>query len=245
VNQQGGKGSPRATFRQRLQDALFVARRALPLTHFLWTDPQISDKWFGADARLTFPGTGVDAYVEFGTTDDADLFIARPGKSLKHEAAWLGGLKWHGVGDDGRLDLWAEVAHNGVDAYLHGQFSSGLTLDRRVLGSPLGPLATAYRGGADWTGPAGRLSVVGAWERYFGDEYGFSREHAWEGWYMRIADNPDEIRVRATVDWRRESTRSRRLMSSVRTGYEHVTRFNFTDRARSNFLLQAGATWMW
>ena len=242
VGQQAGEGAPSATVGQRILEGLFIARRALPLTHFLWADPLIGDKFFGADARLTLPGIGMDAYVAFGTSDDDDLFVARPTKSLWNEAAWLGGLRWHALGDEGRLDLWGEAAHNGVHVFTHAVFSSGLTLDRRVLGSPLGPLAAALQGGADWTATAGRLSVAGAWERYSGDL--FAADTGAYG-YIRIADGPDEVRLRATVDWVREPKRSGRVGTSVRAGYERVTRFNFTTVSRTNFMVQAGARWVW
>jgi hypothetical protein len=58
-----------------------------------------------------------------------------------------------------------------------------------------------------------------------------------------LADNPDENRLRAIVDWTREHSDSG-LRTSVRLGYEHVSRFNFLDQDRSNYLAQVRMTWL-
>ena len=61
--------------------------------------------------------------------------------------------------------------------------------------------------------------------------------------WTRTADNPDEIRLRAIVDWTRDHPGSD-FRTSVRLGYEHVTRFDFTDRNRSNYLAQVRLAWV-
>ncbi len=242
VAQQGGKGSPDATLGQRVLDALFISRRALGLTHFLWVDPGVSDKFFGADARWTIPALGSDFYLEFGTTDDDDLFFVHPTKSLWNEAAWLVGYRQHALATDGRLDLWIEAAHNGVDVYRHNQFTSGLTEDRRVFGSPLGPLASAIRGGAQYVLPRGVIAMNGAWEQYSGDTWtGTSLKSA----YAPSVDNPEETRARATIDWIQDHRTSGLFRTTLRAGVERVVNFNFTSQSRTNFLAQAGIEWVW
>jgi len=52
-----------------------------------------------------------------------------------------------------------------------------------------------------------------------------------------LADNPDEIRKRITAEWTRFPDHTG-LRTTLRLGYEHVTRFNFTEENRSNFLVQ-------
>jgi hypothetical protein len=241
VSQQGGKGTPPATLTERILESLFISKRSAKVTTVLWRDPQIGDKYFGADARVSIPGTGVEAYAEFGTSDDHELFFTHPHAALVDEAAWLGGIRWRGLGRDGRLDLWAEAAHNGVDSYVHAQMTSGLTLDRRVFGSPLGPLAAALQGGGAWTGQRTQMSITGAWERYSGDDYEALQSPIN---YVRTADNPDEVRLRMTAEWARSDERSR-LTTRIKLGYESTTRFAFTENNRANVSLQAGLGWAW
>ena len=86
--------------------------------------------------------------------------------------------------------------------------------------------------------------MEGAWERYAGDEYADGPDRPDTDW-IRAADNPDEIRLRALVDWTRRSDGITGLRTSVKLGYEYVTRFNFTDENRSNFLVQVSAGYVW
>ena len=78
--------------------------------------------------------------------------------------------------------------------------------------------------------------MAGALERYQGDTYR-DPPPAPVRW-IRTADNPDEIRLRGTAAWTREPVEATGLRATVRLGYEHVTRFDFTDRSRSNLLAQ-------
>jgi hypothetical protein len=224
-----------------VRDILFLLNRR-PLRIFPAVGGEFSDKMLGLDARLTIPSRGLELYAEMATTDDHNMFAAAR-EALWDEAAWTVGLRLVGLGAEGRTDAWAEVGRNGIRPYTHHQFTSGLAVDRRVLGSPLGPLGTGFEGGLDWTGLRDRWSVAAAWERYQGDTYYDPQDD--EGLrFVRIADNPDEIRVRTTLDWIRETARPG-VRITVRLGYEHVTRFDFTDRNRSNFLVQVGVGYVW
>jgi len=233
TNQQGGERTPEASLSDRFFDIFFLQDRR-PFT-FLPPDPQISDKSMGLDARLTIPQIGAKAWVEFVTTDDHWTALDALGEVFRTEAAWTGGIQVSGLGAAGRVDVWAEVGHNGVRPYTHHQFTSGYTLDRRVLGSPLGPLATGWQAGLDWTGPRDRVSFAGAQERYSGDVWWDRSGHPirWE----LLEDNPDETRLRGTLAWIREPA-STGPRATVRLGYEHVTRFDFTDQNRANWLAQ-------
>lgn len=243
VNQQGGEGSPPAKWWERIVEALFVQRRLVGFTTELPLDPQIGDKLFGVDARLTLPGPRVQLFVEVNTTDDHDLFFSRPRETFWTEAAWTWGVRRYGLGHEGRWDLWAEAGHVGVRTYTHSQMTSGITLDRRILGSPLGPLASGVTGGVDWTGPRDRLSVSGAWERYPSDTWALSVDPEWR-WY-RDADNPDEVRVRAGVVWARLPVEKARIRTRLQVGWEHVTRFDFSDQSRNDFIVQLSAGYAW
>lgn len=238
LNHQMGEGGPEATFTQRLRDLFFLDRRRfLPLSAL----PAISDKVLAGNARLTIPSLRTDLYLEYMTTDDHNLFSSIK-TGLGTEAAWTGGFRVTGVDPQGRLDLWMEWGRNGVRPYTHHQYTSGMTLDGRILGSPLGPLATGLTLGADWTGRSDWVSLSGAWERYQGDTYHDDPSPGTD--WVRTADNPDEIRLRTTLEWTRQAEVTG-LRTSVKLGYEHVTRFDFTDQNRNNFLVQVSAGYVW
>lgn len=90
-----------------------------------------------------------------------------------------------------------------------------------------------------------------AWERYAGDEYS---ENPQSRRFARVADNPDEIRLRTTLEWTRRPARAGAgvgtvvrtgVRTTLRLGYEQVTRFDFTDRNRSNLLAQVAVGYAW
>ncbi len=242
LNHQLGEGAPEATVGQRIRDILLIVHRRGFFSIFPPVGAEFSDKVVAADVRLTLPAQGLDVYAEVTTTDDHGFF-KRPHEPFWTEAAWTWGARLSGLGDEGRVDLWTELGRNGVRIYTHHQFTSGLTLDRRIIGSPLGPLGTGIQGGLDWTGTKDRVSLGAAWERYSSDRYSDDPDTSGLDW-VKVADNPDEIRVRTTLAWTREAARPG-LRMTVRLGYEHVTRFDFTDRNRSNFLAQVGLEYVW
>ena len=243
LNIQGGEGAPPATFGDRVKDFLLLPRRdTTEHPHGLW---EISDKVAGVDVRVSLPSARAALYVNFFTTDDR-YFFSQPAKGYWEDATWLVGAEVLGVGAEGRTDLRLEWRHNGARPHTHHQFTSGATLDGRVLGEPLGPNAAGVSGSVAWNGPESRVVVVGAWERYSGDRF------RWEGrpapvysspWY-RVEDNPDEIRTRLVVEYLR-FTGWRGLESNVRLGYEHVTRFDYTEARRHNLLAQATLRYVW
>ena len=233
LNHQGGNGGPPATFAERLQDVFLIYPQGKP----------ISDKVFGADVRLTFPADGLQLYMEVLTTDDHELFSS-PDEALVNEAVWIVGANWIGLGEEGRTDLWVEGRRAGVRPHTHHQFTSGLTLDGRMIGDAMGPLGTGLAAGVDWRGSKHVVALLGAVERYSGgDRYGNMDEEGRFGW-VRALDRPDEIRIRVEANWARDAE-VHRLGTSVRLGYEHVTRTAFTTGARSNFLAQVKFDYLW
>lgn len=222
LNHQGGGGPP-ATFGERLRDIFFVFEQQ----NF------ISDRVVGWDVRLTLPSARTQLNVEMMTTDTRWELM----EPFTTEAAWLGGVRVFGLGPDGRADLWAEARYAGVRPHTHHQFTSGLTLDGRVIGDALGPVASGLAAGIDWRGAAQTVSLSVARERYSGaDLYEDVQGDAPFAW-IRIEDRPDEVRVRVLADWTMDGG-WRGLSPSVRVGYERVARFAFTPESRSNGLLQ-------
>ena len=216
------KRSPPATLIERLKDVFFLHLQ----TSF------ISDKVFGADVRLTLPAARTQLYLEMLTTDVRWEVV----ETLTTEAVWIAGARAFGLGRDGRLDLWAEARYSGVRPHTHHQYPGGLTLDRRVIGDALGPLARGLVVGVDRRGSAHTAAASLAWERYSNADFyvaGTTGNFAW----IRTLDRPDEIRMRAVADWTADPG-PRRLAPSVRLAWERVTRFAFTPDPRTNFLAQ-------
>ena len=233
LNHQGGTGAPPATFAERLQDVFLIYPQGTP----------ISDKVFGADMRLTLPAAGLQLYMEVLTTDDHELFSS-PGQALVNEAVWIVGARLNGFGAEGRTDHWVEARRAGVRPHTHHQFTSGLTLDGRIIGDSMGPLGKGLAAGVDWRGSRHTATLMGAVESYSGaDRYGNKDEEGRFAW-VRNLDRPDEIRVRVVGDWVVDAE-ARGFGTSVRVGYEHVTRVAFTTGARSNFLAQLKLDYRW
>ena len=231
LNHQGGGVAPEIGWLDRVLDIFLIKPQG----------EAHSDKVIGFDGLLTLPGPGLELYFDVMTTDDHELFrFVR--QALWEEAAWNVGAKRTGIGAEGRIDLWVEGHRSGVRAYTHHQFTSGLTLDGRVIGDGMGPLGTGVQAGLGWTAATESLVVIGAWERYQGDIYWNPPGDGGLLWH-RLEDNPDEIRLRATLDWTRHAEVTG-LRTTVRLGYEHVTRFDFTDENRSNFMVQVRAEYV-
>lgn len=230
LNHQGGDGAPEASWGDRLRDIFLV----MP------AGAEISDKILSADIVLTFPSSGIELFASALSTDPDYELSYRILESWWDEAIWITGLKWSGLGQDGRIDLWLEGHHAGVRPHTHHQFKDGLTVDDRVFGDPLGPLASSWQSGIAWTGAKDILQIDLFREIYSGDDW--ENEGTPFRW-VRVKDNPDEIRFRIVTDWTRNHAASD-LQTSVRLGYEHVTRFDFTDVNRWNYVAQVRFTWV-
>ena len=220
LNHFGGRGMPSVSLVHRLEDIFLVYPQG----------EATSDKAFGANAALTLPAIRTRVHVQMMLTDDHNLLRDR---ALVTEAVWAAGAQ----GADGRTDLWLEGHYAGVRPYTHHQYTSGLTLDRRIIGDAIGPLGEGLTAGVDWRGSEHTFGVESAWERYSGadfyrDDPGDARL-AWN----RVIDNPDEIRVRVQAKWRTDPHPGR-VTPSFRAGFERVTRFAFGVAGRSNFLAE-------
>jgi hypothetical protein len=228
LNLQGGEGAVEGTFWERFKDVFLISPQG----------KELSDKALGIDFRLTLPGPRMEIFLE-GQVTDLNEKLDHLWSILVNEGVWVGGAKFVGLGTEGRIDLWLEGHRAGVIPHTHHQFTSGLTLDNRLLGDPLGPMATGWEVGGTWRGSDQAISFHGNWELYRGDVF----RRVGLGW-ERVADNPDEIRVRVQADWSRGMGMTG-VNTTVRLGYEHVTRFNFTDENRSNLMAQVQVAYRW
>jgi capsule assembly protein Wzi len=239
LNHQGGQGAPEATLGERFSDVFLFW---LPFGS--GEELQISDKVVEGDVLFTIPALRTQLYLNVLTTFVRDGITGASG-GLWEDAIWSAGAKVSGLGPGGRSDVWAEWRHAGAEPHTHWQFSSGLTLDGRVIGDPLGPNASGVQGGVDWNSTPLRISVWGAWERYSGDIFKLSEMEGRDdkGWVVK-SENPDEIRTRIMGDFVHRAGVSG-LETSVRLGYEHVTRFDFDGPDRSNYLAQVSLAYFW
>jgi len=230
INQQGGEGSPEASFGERLRDIFLI----MP------AGAEISDKILSADIVLSFPSYGIELFIGALSTDPDYELSYRIVESWWDEAIWTAGLKWSGLGQEGRIDLWLEGHHAGLRPHTHHQFKEGMAINNQVIGNALGPLAHSLQSGVGWTGREDILKLELFHEVYSGDDW--ENEGTPFRW-MRVKDNPDEVRLRLVTAWSRNHGAAN-LQSTVQLGYEHVNRFDFTDMNRSNYLAQVYFTWI-
>lgn len=221
-NQHGGRNAPPSAQWERLEDIfLFASTR---------NDYEISDKVAAADLRIALPALRSAVYVNFLTTDDRGRF-SQPARGYWEDAIWLVGAERVGLGPDGRVDLRIEGRHTGPRPHTHSQFSSGMTVDGRVLGDVFGPSSSGLTLQGGYTGTTARWRLSLAAERNVGDQFHAADLPGGDEWnwdWFRLADNPDETRQRVLVDYVRFRG-WRGFETSARGGVERVTGFGYTN----------------
>lgn len=231
LNQQGGVGAPAASWQDRSYDLFlfFLSGGSL----------EKSDKVAGLDLRLSAPAIRSALYANFATTDDRGRF-RQPAGGYWEDAIWVAGLEHHGLGPEGRLDLRLEGRHTGPNPHTHHQYTSGVTLDRRVIGDALGPDGEGLSLGVDWNGTHHRTRLTLAMERYRSDSANAMQipgRGPWDWDWYRLTKGPDERRQRIMLD--RRSPRSwRGRETTVMLGYERAIRFDFRDRPRHSAIMR-------
>jgi hypothetical protein len=237
LNQMGGRGAPSASFGDRLLDLvpiidpLFIGRR----------DIEISNKFAGWDVRLRFPSArGLEWYLD-GLLDDFDH--RRIWGSFRDDAGWITGVNLPRLTSDGRFQLAAEVQRTGLRYYQHVQFTSGVTLDNRIIGNALGAKSHAAYVRLSWDqGATSSLALDGALELRSNDHYRTEwineAENRWR--FVKVEDRPRETRTRVALTWSGEFLGPRpRVIAEV--GYERVGNFAFVEgRGRDNLLARVG-----
>jgi len=240
LSEQGGKNVPELEWWERVVDTFGFILYRRP---FQWFDDDKSstNKLLGVNARLQLPSTPIFIFTEFATEDDHNIFdFGNQGYWVN--AAWVWGAEARGIGPGGRLDVRLAAMHNGPIMNSHGTLVSGLTLEGRTLGSPLGPSGSGGDLQAEWVGTDQVFKFTGALERYSGDDFR-GRPHP-VGGRVRIANNPDELRARATLEWIRGGLDSG-FQTAIRVGAEQVTRWAYTDSDRTNVLGELGVRYRW
>ena len=127
--------------------------------------------------------------------------------------------------------------------YRHAQFTSGVTQERFLLGSALGSDAHAVTGGVDLLlSLSGKLSLEAAWDRRSLDQWGARETPTFH--YEKVADGPEEERVRARLSWERRPLQAG-WGWAVEAGAERVSNFAFQRGAgETNALIRARVEWV-
>jgi hypothetical protein len=139
----GGRGAPPLTLRQRAVD-LFP--------YVFWinkgSDRLASNKIATFDVRVRAP-----AWAGFSAAWEADLDdmdFRRFGGVLRDDANHLLDLRWARLRADGGLGLALTAQRTGIRMYQHTPFVSGVTYQRRILGTPLGSHAASLAAELTW-----------------------------------------------------------------------------------------------
>ena len=186
----GGDGGPKATFIERVVD-LFPAIDALAPQH---ADLQFSNKVAGGNLRLRIPEwSGLDLYYELAIDDFDGRRLA---SSMTDDAGHLVG----GRIAAGDAVVRAEWHRTSLRLYEHAQFRSGVTYQQRLLGSPLGPHASAVYAGVEW--PVRRellAQLVLSDERRDPSQYTVTADDPRDRGFrfIRLTDDPDVRRLSA------------------------------------------------
>jgi hypothetical protein len=236
TSQMGGRGAPGGTLAQRLEDlvplidALFLHR----------TNLLFSNKFAGLDARLAIPRLrGLQLYMD-GAVDDFDG--RRLWSSVTDDAGYVWGASLDCVVDCGKVRLVAEYHSTGLRYYTHALYTSGYTLERQLIGNPLGPEGQAGHLSMEIGRGSTRVSLSAAHEIRSGDIWG------------TVSTTPDDTDFRFVILEHRPAERRWRLTASasggrpdsrlaprIGLGLERVDRFRFQEgAARNNFLIEGG-----
>lgn len=235
MNHWGGQGGPAADLGERvidilpLVDAVFMADR----------DVEISNKLAGIDVHVRSDRLrGAQAYAEV-LLDDFDHRRLR--SVLVEDAGWITGLRLPNLAPDRSVALRTEFHHTGLRFYQHHQFRSGVTYERGLIGSALGPRGKAlYIEAGRTTGNGNWLALRAAIESRGNDQYvivGDPPDYANFGFELRER-RPTELRDRVTLSFRRSPRAAPSLVVRGEVGFERVRNFDFiAGRNRRNGLL--------
>lgn len=142
----------------------------------------------------------------------------------------------------GDVSLRLEYQHTSPINYRHGTWSSGYTLNRRIIGSPIGPDADSLTARITWWPESDiKTSFDLVYQNRSRDTYFAVRDGSEQKEILKNRDFPNEQRLRlvGSVEW--DIYRFLSLNSSL--GYEYVSNFNFeSNNNRHNGLFLVGTT---
>ncbi len=233
AEQEGGDGSPPASLRQRVRDAT-------PIWNWVGKGVEIGNKFSGVDLRFRVPpANGLELFAEIIFDDFyAPLTLSNLKRNLKTDTGYVAGFYLPRVDTEGKWDLRCEYHKTGIRYYMHGQYFSGWTLNKFILGDNLGPNAFGIYLTSNWDiDQKNLLTINGAFETRSADTYITTTDASF---LQKVEDKPEERRYRATTQWlhRMEDWP---LQLKVLVGYERVQNFNFVaGNGRNNYLGEIG-----
>lgn len=225
----GGKGAPPYSFGSRVKD-LFGFSSGSDLT------TSLSNKLGGFDFRFRIPPLRHAEIYGEAIFDDSYKFFKNSTvlrRQLIEDAGYVVGLYLPRLDMLGKSDLRFEYHRTGKRYYRHATFQSGITLNRFLLGDPIGPDAQAfYIHFAHQFNVQNSLFVNLDFESRSNDLYidgPFDR-------FVRSQDLPSEKRYRISTEWFHQME-DFPLQFKLQLAYERVSNFNFTlGDSRNNFL---------
>lgn len=233
VIQSGGSGAPTASTWERIADHLLLIDWVFNGGETLF----FSNKTSAVGLRFRVPPLRSSQFFLEFTLEDRAHNLRR---LFWQDAAWLVGAWIPRLNRSGLLDLRLELHHGGVRLHRHGQFTSGRTLDRRLLGMG-GPDTNGglVELGVDHGGR--RWSVQLAAENRSGDVWTvLRRDDGGIDVFDKTDDLPDELYLRAIAAISLFRTDGRELRLSA--GVERVSDSLFEDGSvRTNGLVEVSA----
>jgi hypothetical protein len=233
----GGKGAPEVSLLEAFTEFFPIHKFARNTKY-----RDIGDHLFGFfDLRWTIAALRNSAiYWESSFDDSPARALPLPG-NLLNQMNIQTGIFIPRLNDAGTASLRLEYQHTAPWAYRHGRWVTGHTLNKRTLGSALGPDADGiyavlrYQPGTNISGTFRIGYEIYRNDIYFSDGAGSER-------VLLNTNRDDERRYRFQMasDWRKYTYWS----FDIQAAFEYVGQFNFT-RANNRFdaLLGMGVTY--
>jgi len=226
--QGGGQGSPPATFGERVEDVFGFNPG---------DNVGLSNKMGGADFRFRIPpARGLEIYGEAIFDDTQGINGSK--RFFWQDAGYIVGVSIPRLTNTGNVDLRLEWHKTGVRMYRHTIFTSGLTLNKYIIGDNLGPDAQGAYLVSNWDyDPQNLFTFRGAYETRGSDIWGNeSDSRGIIGDFFVVQNNPRENRYRVTTQWLHRF-KDWPVKFRANLGYEYVQNFGFVaGQSKNNFL---------
>lgn len=196
----------------------------------------LTNRQVGLDFRLFLPFLrNAQVYLDIGLEDSDGESKAYIFADL---ANYHAGIYIPRLDYDGRMSLRFEYLHASPHFYRHGSFSTGMALNKKLLGDELGPDADGiYATFAYDYSPNLWFSFGTQYELRDGDQLAqvFDPDRR----IVTLLDRPDESRIGFRAEALYKFKQPCDLM--LEFGYDHINSFNFIEGDnRNDFLFRAG-----
>lgn len=227
----GGEGGPDTKWYDPITEFFFIRRGSLR-----GAGPNVADRRFGLDWRLTIPPwRSLQWYWEIHWDDfGRETWYA----NLTEQMAFLSGLYLPRVNNSGTLSARLEYQRIPPIFYHHSTWRDGHTLNQHVIGSPLGPDADGLYLDFLWAlSPTHDWKFSLAYENRDSDLY--TQTTSSKGGadrVVKISNGTTEHRIRFLGQFRSQLTKKMEIRTEL--GLEQTIHFNFSNN--NPFHLLAG-----